>query len=264
MLSLFLLAYLLIGACAGTLAGLLGVGGAILVVPSLLWVFSASLHVPNDMVMHFVVGTSLAATIATTLFSLRAQCIHGSMSWPFFLQMLPGIAVGTVLGALLASFLDTHILKTLFGIFVILVAAQMFFRLRESRIRGMPLGYSRIIATLFIGGFSGLLGISGGALTIPYLTYYHIDIRQAMAVSTACGVVIAITGTIGFILMGLHLPQPPSWSTGYVYWPAALIIALGSPWFTILGSRWSHRLPVSTLRIIFAVFLFVVGLGMLF
>lgn len=261
---LALLEYLLIGAAAGTMAGLLGIGGTVIIVPSLLLVFSSTLHVPAEVTMHFVVGTSLAATIATTLFSLRAQCKHGSMYWQLFKEMLPGIAVGTILGAISASFLDTKVLKILFGVFIVIMSMQMFFRLRESAVSHLPQGIGKFISTLFIGVFSGLLGISGGALTIPYLTYYRIDIRRAMAVSTACGVVIAFVGTISFMLMGLRHISGPAWSTGYVYWPAALIIALGSPWFATLGSMWSNRLPVSTLRMIFGIFLFAVGINMLF
>ncbi len=256
--------YILIGAVAGTVAGLLGVGGAILVVPALVWVFSTQIDIPQLALMHYVVGTSLAATIATTLFSLRAQYHRGLLSWSLFLKLFPGVAIGVILGTILASFLQSHILRTLFGVFMILVSAQTLFRFRESKEPSLPGKLNRWIASLFIGLFSGLLGISGGALTIPYLTYFKIHIRQAMAISTACGVVIAITGTISFIISGLyntHVPVP--WSSGYVYWPAALGIAFGSPLFATLGASWSHNLPVRHLRHIFAAFLLLVGLNML-
>lgn len=258
-----LLEYLLIGAGAGILAGFLGIGGSVIVVPSLLWVFSSHLAVPNPQIMKFVLGTSLAATVGTTIFSLRVQCKHGNMSWSLFKGFLPGITVGTVCGVLLAVLLDTHVLKTLFGVFVILVAAQLFFRLRESKTPGIPTRIKRSIAGVFIGSFAGLLGIGGGMLTIPYLTYYQVDIRKAMAVSTACSIIIALTGTISFMLAGIHLSYP-DWSTGFVYWPAALVIACASPWFTVVGAHWSRGLSSKVLRNIFAIFLFVVGLNMLF
>jgi uncharacterized membrane protein YfcA len=213
--------------------------------------------------MQFVVGTSLAAIITTTLFSLRAQYQRGVHFWPIFSRLAIGIVVGTVIGVVLASILNTHILKSLFGIFMVLVAAQMFFKFHESKQEGLPGFASRTIASLIIGLSSGLLGISGGAMTIPYLTYYKISIREAMASSTACGVLIAITGTISFIISGWGHVEHPAWSTGYVYWPAALMITACSPVFVKLGNAWSNRLPVDTLRKILAIFILIVGVQML-
>ncbi len=260
---LIFIVYILIGAMAGTLAGLLGVGGAILVVPSLVLVFSTQHIVPADQLMHYIVGTSLAATFVTTLFSLRAQYRYGNFSWPLFNKLWPGIAIGTILGTSFATLLNTHFLRILFGVFMVVVSIQTFFRLRESAQEGLPPSLFRWIATLLIGVFAGLLGISGGALTIPYLTYYQTPIRQAMAASTACGVIIAIVGTISFMVLGLHQANAPAWSTGFIYWPAVLGIALGSPWCAALGAAWSSRLPVITLRRVFAAFLFIVGINML-
>ena len=101
-------------------------------------------------------------------------------------------------------------------------------------------------------------------MTVPYLTYFKISIRQAMAASTACGIVIALTGTIGYIITGLHQAGAPAWSSGYVYWPAVLAIGVLSPFFVVLGAKLSQRLPVEILRRIFAIFIFIVGLQMLF
>lgn len=127
----------------------------------------------------------------------------------------------------------------------------------------MPGVINRSLASLSIGIVSGLLGISGGALTIPYLTYYNVSIRQAMAASTACGIVISIVGMVSFIIIGWNKPNAPAWSSGYVYWPAVFMITLLSPWFVAVGSKLSHHLPVVTLRRIFGVFIFLVGLEML-
>lgn len=261
---LIFIVYVFIGAIAGTLAGLLGVGGAILIVPALVFVFSSQHIVPASQLMHYIVGTSLAATFVTTLFSLRAQIRYGNFSWPLFNKLWPGIAIGTIGGTFLASLANTHSLRIFFGVFMILVSLQTFFRLRESVKEGIPRSLFRWIATLLIGVFAGLLGISGGALTIPYLTYYQTPIRQAMAASTACGIVIAMVGTISFIVLGLHQANAPAWTTGFIYWPAVLGIALGSPWCAALGAAWSSRLPVLTLRRVFAAFLFIVGINMLF
>ncbi|HVV69806.1 MAG TPA: sulfite exporter TauE/SafE family protein [Gammaproteobacteria bacterium] len=257
--------YLLIGAVAGTFAGMLGVGGSVVVVPALAFVFSAHKIIPANSLMHFVVGTSLAATIVTTLFSLRIQYHKSSLSWDVLFKLIPGIALGVITGAVLARFLHSHVLRVLFGVFIILVSAQTFFRFRESKEQGLPGTVNRWLASLFIGIFSGLLGTSGGPLVIPYLTYFKTPIREAMVVSTACGVVITLVGTVGFMMTGWFDPsiQSVSWNTGYVYWPAVLAIAMGSPLFAALGAAWSYRLPVERLRQFFAAFLLILGLGML-
>ena len=258
-----LIEYAFVGAMAGGLAGLLGIGGGIIIIPSLFFIFSSQGLLPQHMLMQFVVGTSLAAIITTTLFSLRAQYQRGVPFWPIFSQLAIGIVIGTIAGVILASYLNTQMLKSLFGVFMVVVAIQMFFRIRESKEQGLPGFVSRSIASLCIGLSSGLLGISGGALTIPYLTYYKISIREAMASSTACGVLIAITGTISFMIAGWG-KTGVAWSAGYVYWPAALMITLASPLFVKLGNALSHRLPVETLRKILALFICLVGIQMLF
>ncbi len=260
---LIFLIYAGIGIAAGILAGLLGIGGGIIIIPSLVYVFSAYAVVPHDALMQYVVGTSLAAIITTTVFSLYAQYHRGTLSWPLFYKLVPGIIVGTVAGAFLARILDTHVLKISFGLFMMFVSLQTFFGIQATKHQELPGRINRSLASLAIGVVSGLLGISGGALTIPYLTYYNVPIRQAMAASTSCGIVISFTGMISFIILGWHQPGAPAWSSGYVYWPAVLIIALCSPWFVGLGSALSGRLPVVGLRRIFGIFIFLVGLEML-
>jgi uncharacterized membrane protein YfcA len=259
-----ILTYLLIGVLAGFLAGLLGVGGGIIIIPALAYVFSLQPNIPPADLMHMVIGSSLAAILATTLYSLRLQYRHGYLSWPIFLQLLPGIILGTLLGTVLAAYLNTKALRILFGAFMLLMALQLFFRLRESKVEKLPSKFNQWVAALFIGVSSGLLGVGGGAFTIPYLTYFKIGIRNAMAISTACSVVIAVTGMCGFIFTGWSRPDLPAWSSGYVYWPAVLAIGLSSLLFVRLGARLSHRLPVGTLRRVFAVFILLIGLQMLF
>lgn len=256
--------YALIGALAGTLAGLLGVGGGIIIIPGLFFAFEKQSIIPQNHLMQFVVGTSLAAIIATTLFSLRAQHLRGSRFLPIFSKMVTGVVIGVISGTLLANYLSTHILTSLFGVFMIFVAIQMFFKFYESKHQGLPGLIARNLAAWIIGLFSGLLGISGGALMIPYLIYYKIPIREAMASATACGILIAFTGSLGFMWSGWSNTDHPDWSSGYIYWPAVLMITLFSPLFVKLGNAWSNRLPVETLRKILAVFIFGVGMEMFF
>lgn len=261
-ITIALVQYCVIGILAGLLAGLLGVGGGIIVVPCLAYVFSNQ-NIPHDSLMHVVAGTSLAAMIVTTLFSLRGHYQRGIIFWPLFTRLLPGIMLGTMAGTVLARFLDTHVLRILFGLFVLVIAIRMFFQEHDHVRHKFPGPLGRWSAALFIGMSSGMLGIGGSTLSIPFLTYFNISMRNAMAISTACGFIVAVTGTIGFIIVGWHQTDMPHWSTGYIYWPAALGVALGSPLFTLWGASLSHRLPVETLRRIFSVFLFVIGLQML-
>jgi len=261
-----LIEYALIGVIAGILSGLLGIGGGIVIIPALVLVFSSYTQIiPPDQLMHYVVGTSFATIMVTTLFSLRAQYRRGTVFWPIFSRLFMGVAIGTILGTCLASILHTQVLKTIFAVFMILIALQMFFHLYESTREGLPRPIYRWLAALFIGGSSGLLGIGGGALTIPYLTYFKVPIREAMAASTACSVLIAFLGAIGFMITGLLQTSPHiPWTTGYIFWPAAIVITIVSPLFVKLGNVWSNLLPVETLRKILAGFILLVGIKMLF
>lgn len=124
---ILLSAYAVIGILAGLLAGLLGVGGGIIIIPTLVFIFSLYSVVPADSLMQYVVGTSLAAIIATTLFSLYTQYHRGTVAWPIFFKLAPGIIIGTIAGALLATVLDTHVLKISFALFMMIISAQTFF-----------------------------------------------------------------------------------------------------------------------------------------
>jgi uncharacterized membrane protein YfcA len=261
---ILILQYAAIGAVAGTFAGLLGVGGGIIIVPALAFVFGQQTNIiPADNLMHFVVGTSFAAIVPTTLSSLRAQLRRGNIDLSLFKQLVPGIIIGTAGGTILSSFLETHTLKAIFGIFMLIVSAQMFFGLGNGTPHHLnPI--SRWTGSLFVGTTSGLLGVSGGVLITPWLNYFNTPIRQAISAATACGVVISLTGTIGYIVTGIQESASTTWSTGYVFWPAVLAVAIFSPVFATLGVAVSHKLPVKVLKNIFAVFVFAVGLKMLF
>lgn len=263
-LTWLILQYALIGAASGILAGLLGLGGGVVIIPALAFIFTQQAHIPNDAIMHFAIGTSLASIIVTTLYSFRAQYRYGNFRFELFKQLIPGIFIGTIIGALLSSVIETRMLKILFGLFMIIISTQMFFSFGNSDTRQLKSG-SRWMGSLFIGTSSGLLGVGGSAFMTPWLNYFNIPIRQAIAASTACGVIISLTGTTTYILTGLQnndLLIP--WSTGYIYWPAVIAIACSSLLFVNLGVLLSFKLPVITLRYVFAVFVFLVGLNMLF
>jgi hypothetical protein len=254
--------YLAIGAVAGVLAGLLGVGGGLVIVPTLVWVYRAH-GFDEAIVAHLAVGTSLATIVATSVSSVRAHHRRGAVRWPLVARLAPGIVIGTWVGAAVADRLSTTWLQRVVGVFALTVAVQMLRRVRPAGHRDLPGKAGMTAAGGLIGGLSGIVGIGGGSLTVPFLTWCRVDIRNAVATSAACGFPIAIAGAVGFILTGWSVPSLPAGSTGYVYWPAFAGIALASVLSAPLGAHLAHTLPVVVLRRVFAVVLALVGAKLL-
>lgn len=260
---LLTLAYCVLGVGAGVMSGLLGIGGGLVVVPGLAFLFKYSV-IPHDLIMKMAVGTSLATMILTSMSALREHLRNDIVFWPIFRRLLPGIIVGTILGAIIAHFLNTRILEILFGIFVLFIALRLLFAHQFTGRHELPRQSVMHFVGLIVGTKSGLLGLGGGALTIPFLAYCNVSIRTAVVVSAATSLTVAIIGTISFMINGLQVMHLPAWSMGYVYWPAGLPIMICSLLFTPLGVRLSHYLPTTTLKKIFGVFLLLIGLQMLF
>jgi len=257
-----LLAFLALGGVAGVLAGLLGVGGGLVIVPALLWVFRAD-GVDEAAVAHLAVGTSLATIVATSLSSIRAHHRRGAVLWPVVGRLAPGIVVGALLGAVIADRMATDWLQRVVGVFALTVAVQMLIGTRTEAHRALPGRLGLAGAGTVIGAVSGLVGIGGGSLTVPFLSWCSVDIRRAVATSAACGFPIALAGAIGFVLVGWGLPELPPLSTGFVHWPAFAGVAAASVLTAPLGARLAHSLPVATLRRVFAAVLVLVGLKLL-
>jgi len=256
-----ILIYSLIGVVAGFLSGLLGIGGGIVIVPSLVFIFALQ-HFPSSMVMHLAAGTSLTIMIATTASSLAAHLRRGATVWPVAKTMFIGIIIGAIAGVILADYLHSFVLKMIFGIILLVTALRMFFPMPEGDL-GPPNRVKNSIAAVAIGWISGMLGIGGGAFTVPYLSYHKVPMGDAVAIAVCFGFMIAITGTIGFMITGLNEAGLPAYTIGYIYWPAAVCAAIFSPFAAFLGSKVSRRLPVPILKRIFAVFILLVAVTML-
>ena len=257
-----LLIYLLTGALAGTLAGLLGVGGGLVIVPALVFVFHAQ-GFSEALLVHMAVGTSLATIVLTSISSVRAHHRRGAVQWPVFWRLTPGIVVGSLLGAVIADWLPADVLRRVFAVFVLLVAAQMGLGAKPAPHRELPGTLASSAVGIVIGAVSAVVGIGGGSLTVPFLVWCNVAMRNAVAISAACGLPIAVAGSAGFLVTGLNEPGLPAWSTGYLYWPAGAGIAVASVLFAPLGARWAHQIPAQGLKRFFALFLAVVGLRML-
>ena len=257
-----LLAYLLTGALAGVIAGLLGVGGGLVIVPALLYLFILQ-KLPAEILMHMAVATSLATIVFTSISSTLAHHRRGAVLWQQVRLFIPGIVVGGLLGAAIADHLASESLRITFGVVEILVAVQIGFDIKPSAHRELPGSSGMFFAGGGIGALSTLLGIGGGTLTVPFLLWCNVNIRNAIATSSASGLPIAVVGAIAMVIAGWDAENLPAGSTGYVYWPAATVIIIASVLCAPLGARLTHTLPIKALKRIFAIVLACVGTRML-
>ena len=257
-----LLLYLATGAAAGILAGLLGIGGALLTIPLLSWLFAAE-QLPDVHILHLALGTSLASILFTSLASLRAHHWRGVVHWPLVRGLTVGILAGSLLGSTLAARLSGQFLKGFFVAFLGFVALQMLLDMRPKASRSLPGRAGLLGAGTLIGGLSGLVGIGGGSLSVPFLVWCNLPIHHAIGTSAAIGFPIALAGTIGYILNGLATVGLPPGSLGFVYLPALAGVTLASICTAPLGARLAHRLPVKRLKRTFAFFLLLVATKLL-
>ncbi|MBP5980624.1 MAG: sulfite exporter TauE/SafE family protein [Halomonas sp.] len=254
-----LLGYLGLGAAAGTMAGVFGVGGGIIIVPVLMFAFGLQ-NIPSEITMHLAVGTSLATIVVTGASSTLGHYRKGSIHRSWFLALLPGLMMGAIGGVFIAGNLSGTVLGMLFGIFVLLLAAKMVFGLSPKPGFIAPGKIAMSIAGAVVGAISALFGIGGGAMTVPWLSRCGATMTQAVGTSAACGLPIAVVGAVTFIIMGWGNPLLPAWATGFVMWPAFFGIVLTSVPFARIGVRLAHVLPAHVLRLCFALLLTVVGL----
>jgi len=255
--------YLLTGCFAGLMSGALGVGGGIIVVPALLMIFHHNGLVSDAISMHMAAGTSLAILMFTSQASMRAHRKLDDILWPVYHRLLGGLIAGTFLGALLADLIPSAWLELFFGVFLLLVAAHLIFDRNMKPGRQFPPSLINHVASFLIGLLSGLLGIGGGLLIVPYLTYCGVEIRKIVAVSVSCTMTVSIIGTIAFILSGYHQAGLPPWSTGYIYWPAVLGIGIPGSLTAPLGARLAYIIPLKYLRAVFIVLLLITAIKLL-
>jgi len=247
---------------AGTIAGLLGVGGGLIIVPVLVFIFTAHDFAP-EIIVHLAVGTSLATIIVTSISSARAHHQHGAVLWAVFRKLVLGIVVGTLIGAAIADLMKTASLRIFFGVFELLVATQMALNIKPNPHRQLPAFPGSTAAGSMIGSISAIVGIGGGTMTVPFLVWCNTSMQKAVATSAAVGLPIAIAGATGFLVTGLNEPNLPDYAVGYIYLPALLGIVATSMLFAPLGARLAHRLPVPILKRIFAMLIAVLGVRML-
>lgn len=258
-ISIIVILYFVLGAFAGTMSGLLGIGGGVVVVPGLALLFRLQ-HFPADLIMHLAAGTSLAVMIGTTLRALYAHRRNKTKFWYIYRRILPAIVIGVVVGAIVAHYLNSRVIAIIFGVFIFMIGIHLLLGKKVNPHRNLPGPLGMWGAGLLIGGKSGLLGVGGGSVMVPFLLYCNVELRTAMVVSIATSLTVSIVGTIAVGITGMHASGLPPFTTGYIYWPAWIAVVLGSILFAPLGAALSYRISVNWLRRLFAVFLLLVGL----
>ena len=257
------LIYPLLGLFSGFLAGLLGIGGGLVIVPALLVIFPYQ-GFATGMVTHAAIATSLATVVVTSLMAAYSHHRHGAVDWAIFRKMAPSLFGGALLGAILATHLPGETLRVLFGLFALIVAVQMGFRLQ-------PASQGRLFATpglalvgAAIGILSALVGVGGGTITVPFLRWSNMLLQRAVATSSACGFPIAAGACLGFSLAEGLLAGGTGLVNSAIYWPAALWIAIASLLAVPVGAQFTHRISISSLSKIFALTLAIIGLRLIF
>lgn len=258
---MFYAGYLALGVFAGVIAGLLGVGGGLVMVPFLTWAFLEQ-GFPPAYNIHMALGTSLAIIVLTSLSSVRAHHAHGAVRWEAVRRIAPGIVLGTLVGAFAAAHLSDRGLKWFFTVFMVYAATQMLLGLKPSPRRELPGWVGMTVSGGVIGLVSSWVGIGGGTLSVPFLTWCNVRFQEAIGTSAAIGFPIAVSGTVGFALSGQSVHGLPQYSLGFVYLPALLAVAAGSVLSAPWGAALTHRLPVARLKKIFAGLLYLLAVRM--
>ncbi|MBA2657394.1 MAG: sulfite exporter TauE/SafE family protein [Tatlockia sp.] len=244
----------------------MGIGGGIIVVPALIFLFQHNNNIAYHLIMPMAIGTSLAVMVFTAPSALRIHYKNNNIFWAVYKRLVPGLIFGTVCGALLADKLPTRLLKLLFCFFLITIALKMSLELYQKpklRRRRFPKRWANNFMSFFIGCQSGLLGIGGGSLIIPYLSHCGLDVKKITPISVLTTMTVAFIGTLAFISIGSFQQGLPAFSSGFVYWPAALGIALTSIFFAPLGAKLTYILSAKHLRYSFIVLLIVMIIELL-
>ncbi|WP_373976643.1 sulfite exporter TauE/SafE family protein [Chitinibacter sp. SCUT-21] len=256
------LACLGVGLIAGFLAGLLGVGGGLVIVPALLAVFHFA-NIEPGLHQHLALGTSLATIIVTGAASVRAHHAKSAVRWDIVGQITPGILLGTFAGAQIAGLISSKGLQWIFVVFAFLVAAQMLLDIKPKPTRQLPARHGLISIGALIGMLSSWVGIGGGSLSVPFMSACNVPVKTAIGTSSAIGIPIAIAGTIGYAYSGMGIANLPNCTFGYVYIPAFIAIVFASFPMAQFGAALAHRLPVAQLKKCFAALLVILASKML-
>ena len=257
LLSVFLIC-LALGAVVGFMAGLLGIGGGLIMVPSLLYILpSAGIH--SAQLPHIAIATSLAAIILTSISSARAHHLRGNVPWPLLKTMLPGIMLGALTSGFIAEQISATTLQQGFAIFVVLMSIQMAYPFKTESNRHLPSAPVLFVVAALAAMIAGLMGIGGGVLLVPFLTFFGVKMRYAIGFSAATGLLISLSGSLGYIIAGFNAPELPYGTLGFIYLPALLGLGMTSVLMAPVGVKVASTWPTPVLKKVFALLLLCVG-----
>jgi uncharacterized membrane protein YfcA len=254
----------LLGIATGFLAGLLGVGGGMILVPFVTVILSHQ-GVAPDLAVKMAIATSMATIIFTSVSSVRAHHKRGAVRWEIVRRLAPGIVIGSIVGSLgVFALLKGAYLAVFFALFVSFSATQMFLNKKPKPTRQMPGTAGQFAAGGFIGFMSGLVGAGGGFISVPFMAWCNVPIHGAVATSAALGFPIAVANVIGYVIAGQSVHDLPPASFGYVWLPGLAVIAACSVFTAPLGARAAHALPIDRLKRVFATILYLLAGYMLY
>ncbi|MFN3791337.1 sulfite exporter TauE/SafE family protein [Massilia sp.] len=253
-----ILALLAMGTFGGFAAGLLGIGGGMVLVPFITMIFTAR-GIDPELTIHMAIATSLATILFTSLSSVRAHHQHGAVLWPVVKLLAPGILLGSWIGPWIGKQMDATVLAAFFGVFVAFSATQMLIGKKPAAARELPGAPGMFAAGGLIGTLSGIVGAGGGFVSVPFMTWCGVRIHNAVATSAALGFPIALSGTLSNIWFGWGEAGLPDYSLGFIYLPALAIIVLASVTMAPVGARTAHKMPVRRLQKVFAVILYLLA-----
>jgi uncharacterized protein len=262
MIAAWMLAYVVTGAFVGFLAGLLGIGGGMTLVPVLAAMFAAQ-HLTPDHTVHLALGTGMASVMFTSSASVRTHHRLGGVDWSLVRRIGPGMVAGTLLSSALSGRLPQRVLALAFAAIVYAGATQILLGRKPAAARSLPGTPALLAVGLGIGVVSGLVSAGGAFMTVPFMLFCGVAMTTAIGTGAALGVPVAAVGTIGYVLSGWSVAELPQFSLGFVYLPALLAIVAASMFTAPVGARAAHRLPVVTLRRVFAGLLYVLASKML-
>lgn len=254
-----LLIYVLLGIVAGTIAGLFGIGGGLIIVPILHYSF-VTLGFPKELVMHMSLGTSLSTIFITGMSSVYSHHKLGSIDWVAFKKLLGGVILGTFIGGRLTGLVSGRSLEILFIVYVSVVAVKTWIDAHLEAHRKSTTSIMFNSVGFIIGFKSALLGIGGGTISIPFLTWRGFPMKQSVGISATLGLPIALVGAASYIYNGYSIPNLPAYSLGYIYLPALIGITSASSFFARLGAKLSHKFPQDKMRKGFAMLLIAIAI----
>ncbi len=257
-----ILLYFLLGTFSGVLAGLFGIGGGIIIIPTFFYIFSY-LGFAEEILSHMVLGSSLGVIVFSSLSSTFSHHLKGAVNWKLIKVVVPSIVIGSSLGGITAGYLESSTLQGLVSLFLVVASIQLIFEFPPPSQNPKTNLVGPVIAGGGIGWLSGVFGIGGGIFSVPYFYHRGLTMMNAIGTSAACGIPIALAGSISYMVIGFENINLPNNSIGYIYLPATLIVGLMSSITAKYGVNIAHRMKQKKLRIAFAFLVMIMALNLL-